>query len=145
VDHVAIMKRQWELTDKILDGRKKAESRWMRSKKTPFGKVSPGDRVFLKDSGRKVRGMALVKDVRQFTDLNPLKVNSLLEKHHKELGMEKEDVPKFFRRFKDAKYCVMMKLEAAKRLRPFRIDKSGFGSMSAWITIKDIEEIRIGG
>ena len=38
MDHVAIMKKSWGLIPKILDGRKKIESRWGIHKCSPWGK-----------------------------------------------------------------------------------------------------------
>jgi len=37
MDHVAIMKKSWKLTEKILSGEEKIESRWYKSKYSPRG------------------------------------------------------------------------------------------------------------
>lgn len=54
MDHVAIMKKSWGLTQKILSGQKKIESRWYKSKHSPWGKIEKGDIVYFKDSGEPI-------------------------------------------------------------------------------------------
>jgi hypothetical protein len=60
----------------------------------------------------------------------------------KDDGLDKEKIPEFFERFKNKKYCVLVFLKNPRKVKPFEIDKSGFGAMSAWITVDDIAKIR---
>jgi len=53
----------------LISGRKSIESRLGRDRRAPFGRVSPGDRVFLKSSGGPVFGQATVERVDEFEDL----------------------------------------------------------------------------
>lgn len=48
------MKKSWGLTQKILSGKKKIESRWYKSKCSPWGKIGKGDVVCFKDSGEPI-------------------------------------------------------------------------------------------
>ena len=57
--------------------------------------------------------------------------------------MEKEKIPKFFERFKNKKYCMLIFLKNPIEITPFEIDKTGFGIMSAWITVEDISRIKL--
>ena len=43
MDHIAIMKRSWGFTGKILSGKKSIESRWLMVKCAPWDKVKAGD------------------------------------------------------------------------------------------------------
>ena len=61
MDHVAIMKKSWKLTEKILSGEKKIESRWYKSKYPPWGKIKKGDIIYFKDSGEPVSIKAKVE------------------------------------------------------------------------------------
>ena len=54
MDHVAIMKKSWGLTQKILTKQKKIESRWYKSKYSPWGKIEKNDFVYFKDSGEPI-------------------------------------------------------------------------------------------
>ena len=55
MQHLAIMKKSWNLTDKILTGKKKIESRWYKNKYKPWNKIKTEDVVYFKDSGIPVK------------------------------------------------------------------------------------------
>lgn len=141
MDHLAVMKRSWGLTEKILDGRKTIESRWYASKRAPWGRIKKGDTVYFKDSGQPVSVKAAVSGVMQFSGLTPSKVMEILDKYGEKDGVGGEK-RFFYNFFKDKKYCVLVFLKKPERIKPFRINKTGFGSMSAWITMTDIGRIR---
>ena len=136
------MKKSWKLTDKILTGEKKIESRWYKTRRKPFDHVSKNDIIYFKDSGEKVRLKADVSDVIQFSDLDRKKIMEILQKYGPQDGIEAGKIPFFFNLFKDKKYCMLIFLKTPKEIEPFDINKKGFGAMSAWITVDDINEIR---
>lgn len=142
MEHVAIMKKSWGLTDKILSGEKKIESRWYSVKCKPWDGLKKGETIYFKDSGEPVKIKAKVDKVMQFTDLTHQKVKNILDKYGKDDGLEKEKIPEFFKRFKDKKYCVLIFLKNPTKIKPFDINKAGFGIMSAWITVGDISKIK---
>ena len=142
MDHLAIMRKSWGLTWKVLSGEKKIESRWYSVKCKPWDRLKRGEIVYFKDSGEPVALRAEVSKVIQFSNLTPSRVKEILYKYSKDDGLEKKDVPKFFRRFKDKRYCILIFLKNPKEIEPFEIDKSGFGAMSAWITVNNIAEIK---
>ncbi|MFA4871887.1 MAG: ASCH domain-containing protein [Patescibacteria group bacterium] len=142
MEHIAIMKKSWGLTRKIFSGEKKIESRWYKSKHSPWGKIEKGDTVYFKDSGESVRIKAEVSKVIQFADLTPEKVKEILDEHGKNDGIEPEKIPEFFERFKDKKYCLLIFLKNPEKIPPFEINKTGFGIMSAWITVDSIKRIK---
>jgi hypothetical protein len=144
MEHIAIMKKSWGLTERILSGDKTIESRWYASRSAPWGRISPGESLYFKNSGEPVTIRATVSKVLQFDNLNQKKVNSILNRYWKEDGLEKEDVPKFFDLFKNKKYCILVFLKGAKKIKPFNINKSGFGAMSAWIMVDGLSKIKTG-
>ena len=73
MEHVAIMKKSWGLIGKIISGEKKIESRWYKSRRSPWGKIKQGDEVYFKDSGEPVSIKAKVAKVISFADLTPKK------------------------------------------------------------------------
>ena len=77
MDHVAIMRKSWGLTQKILTGEKKIESRWYKFKRAPWNQIRSGDTIYFKDSGEPVRIRAKVSKVLQFSDLTPARVKNL--------------------------------------------------------------------
>lgn len=142
MEHLAIMRKSWGMTDKILSGQKKIESRWYSVKCKPWDSIKGGETVYFKNSGEPVRIKAGVSRVMQFTDLTPERVKEILMEYGKDDGMEKEKIPEFLERFKNKKYCILIFLKNPQEIKPFEIDKTGFGVMSAWITVDDISKIK---
>ncbi|MFH1036495.1 MAG: hypothetical protein V1756_00290 [Patescibacteria group bacterium] len=142
MEHLAIMRKSWGLTDKILSGQKKIESRWYSAKRQPWDNIKEGETIYFKDSGGPVRIKAGVKKVMQFTDLTPKRVKEILDEYGDDDGIEKEKIPEFFERFKNKKYGILIFLKNPREIKPFEIDKTGFGVMSAWISIDDINKIK---
>lgn len=140
--HVAIMKKSWGFLDKIYSGDKMIESRWYMTRRAPWGMVSVGDTIYFKNSGELITLKAKVKKVLAFSDLSPKKVKEVLYKYAKADGISPEDQLKFFKLFKDKRYCLLIFLSNIKKVKPFDIDKSGFGAMTAWITLSSIRSIK---
>ena len=138
MEHLAIMRKSWRLTDKILSGQKKIESRWYSVKYKPWDNIKEGEVIYFKDSGGPVKIKAEVSKVMQFADLTPRRVREILDEYGKDDGIEPEKIPEFFERFKDKKYCMLIFLKNPIEINPFNIDKTGFGAMSAWLTVDDI-------
>ena len=143
MDHLAIMKKSWGLLPKILNGTKKVESRWYIKRLSPWGKIKKGDTVYFKNSGEPATVKAYVRKVMQFENLTRNKVKEILRRYGKLDGIGKKDENFFFEKFKDKKYCILVYLTKPRKVKPFEIDKSGFGSMSAWITISNSNTIVI--
>ncbi len=142
MDHLAIMKKSWKLTDKILSGEKKIESRWYKSKRPPWDKIKTGETVYFKDSGEPVCLKAQVKKVMQFSGLSRKKTREILSKYGRNDGIEKERIDSFSKIFKDKKYCILVFLKNPQKVKHFKVDKTGFGAMSAWLTLDNIDKIK---
>lgn len=140
--HIAIMKKSWGLTEKILDGRKKIESRWYMSKCAPWGKIASGDTVYFKNSGEPVTVRAEVEKVVTFVDLTPKKVLEILCDYGADDGIEKKEAARYFDLFKNKKYCLLIYLKNPQKITPFQIDKTGFGAMAAWMCVNDMRSVK---
>lgn len=143
MEHVAIMKKSWKLTQKILSGDKRIESRWYLSRHAPWDRIKAGEVVYFKDSGEPITMKAEVEKVLQFPHLTPERVKGLLFKYGRADGLERDAIQKFFEKFKDKKYCILVFLKNPKKIESFAIDKSGFGMMAAWISIDTIKRIKV--
>lgn len=143
MDHVAIMKKEWGLTQKILSGQKKIESRWYKIRYSPWGKIKEGDAVYFKDSGEPVSIKAKVEKVISFSDLTPKKIKQILNEYGNNDGIEKDKIQTFFELFKNKKYCMLIFLKSPQKIKPFQISKKRFGAMASWIAIEDILKIKI--
>jgi len=142
MEHIAIMKKSWGLTQKILSGQKKIESRWYKVKYAPWNKIKSGELIYFKDSGEPVTIKAEVDKVIQFSDLTSEKVREILHQYGKADGLDNAKIPEFFELFKNKRYCMLIFLKNPKKVEPFNINKSGFGAMSAWISIANINRIK---
>lgn len=142
MEHIAIMRKSWGLTKKILQGKKRIESRWYMNIYAPWDRIKKGETIYFKDSGDPVTIKTEVERVIQFSDLNPDKVKEILNKYGQADGLGIKDIPNFFKRFKDKKYCILVFLKNPLKIKPFDIDKTGFGMMSAWISIADVNKIK---
>lgn len=142
MEHLAIMRKSWRLTQKILSGEKSIESRWYKSKRDAYNKINIDDIIYFKDSGEPVKIKCKVSRLVKFSDINQDKVMKILSIYGKEDGIKESEVKKFFKLFKDKKYCVLIFLKDVKKVKPFYINKKGFGSMTSWITLKHISSIK---
>jgi ASC-1-like (ASCH) protein len=142
MDHLAIMRKSWGLTQKILRGEKTIESRWYKTKYPPFDRIKIGDVVYFKDSGEPVRMKAEVSGIKQFSELTPAKVRQILDEYGECDGIDKQKTNEFFQMFKDKKYCVLVFLKNPRAIEPFNVNKKGYGSMSSWICINKIDDIK---
>lgn len=143
MDHIAIMQKSWGLTGKIAAGQKTIESRWYKVKHTPWGRILPGDNIYFKNSGEQVTIQAKIIRVVNFADLTPEKVQTILEDYSKELGLDEADIPRFFEMCKHKRYCILIYLKDAHYIQPFEINKQGFGTMSSWISVASIANIKV--
>jgi len=154
MDHIAIMsrllgnrgssiksgKKDW--IEMILSRQKTIESRWYKNKYKPWDSIKKGEIVYFKDSGGPTSVRAEVKKIIQFSELSEKKVKEILYKYGKNIGIDKNDLPKFYKIFKDKKYCILIFLKNPKKIKPFEISKKSFGAMASWITVKDINQIK---
>lgn len=118
--HIAIMNKSFgNLIAKILSGEKRVESRWSKNKVAPWGRVKRGDRIYFKNSGGPVIAVAEVEKVRQF--------------EKKDFDEARKLFPASDKWVRGKNYCVLIWLKNPKRVKPFKINKSGFGSAAAWL------------
>ncbi len=142
MEHIAIMRKSWGLTPKILTGEKTIEERWYKTKRPPFDIVKPGDNIYFKDSGESVSIKARITKVLQFKNLTPKKSKEIIKRYAQaDLGSDK--MPPEIKEYVSGKnYCVIAFFDKVKKITPFEIDKTGFGAMSAWICIDNINKIK---
>lgn len=126
---------------KILSGEKTIESRWYKTRRAPWDRIKEGEEIYFKNSGEMVTIKAVVSGLLQFSDLTPRKIREILDKFGHDDGIKPEKIPYFAKLFADKKYCLLVFLKNPRRVKPFEVDKTGFGAMSAWITVDSIVEV----
>ena len=136
------MKKSWGLTEKILTGKKIVESRWYKAKYVPWNRINFNDTIYFKDSGEPVAVKARVIRVLQFDNLNPQKTEQILAKYGEaDLGIS-HMMPEIREYVSGKNYCILVFFNNVEKIKPFDIDKTGFGVMSAWITIDNINKLK---
>ncbi len=141
MDHVAIMRKSWGLIPKILSGEKAIESRWYRTKRTPWDKVTTGDYIYFKNAGEPVTARATAAEILQFNINSITDIKNIVSKYGKEICLVNSE-PTTWGGL--PKYCILIKLATPMIVTsPFDIDKSGFGIGAAWLTVPNINKIKI--
>ena len=141
--HIAILSPKWQMLEKIKNGQKTIESRWYTRRFDPWNNIKTGETIYFKEMGHDVCLKAKVFKVEQLDNLTPNIVRNTLIKYQKELGINKEDIDCYYERFKHKKYCILIHLEQPGPLKPFKLNKTGLGFMSAWICFSSLKDIKL--
>ena len=147
MDHVAILRKAGfgdHILADIVAGRKTIESRWYVNKVAPWDRIFAGDTVYFKESGCSVTAKAYVSKVLQYDNLNPEKIKEIIIRYGKQIApnLPEEEFFVWAQNHSDKNYCILIFLEGVTKIPPFDIDKKGFGSASAWLTVDNIEQIK---
>lgn len=142
MDHVAIMRKSWKLIPKILEGRKKIESRWSVNKVLPWGKIKKGDTVYFKNAGEPVTVKAEVFKVTPFGDLTQAKVRRIIRDYGGEGKVCLSNLEDSYEWARNKRYCTLIYLNKVSKIEQFEINKNGFGIGAAWLTIENINSIK---
>jgi len=149
MDHVAILrkaniKKDDDLLGDILSGRKTIESRWYANKIAPWDKIRAGDTVYLKESGRAVTAKAEVSKVLQYDNLNTEIKKGIVRKYGKQIApsTSEDDFLAWLGKQKNKRYCILIFLANVTPVKPFEIDKTGYGNSSAWLVTDNIKKLR---
>lgn len=128
MQHIAILKQPF--FDMVISGEKTIESRWSMVKVAPYKKVSVGDRILLKETGKDVTATANVKKV-QFYELTPEIVEDIRIKYGKQIKTDKfEDWKSTLQK----KYCTLIWLDEVTPVAPIKVKRS---NGAGWIVLKD--------
>lgn len=127
MQHIAILRQPF--FNMVLSGEKTIESRWSMNKTAPYNKVSVGDEILLKETGKDVTATAKVKEVKYF-ELTPQLVEDIRIKYGKAIGTDKfEDWQTTLYK----KYCTLIWLEDVKKVSPIKVPRS---NGAGWIVVK---------
>jgi len=139
MDHLAILSKENNFLGKILTGEKTIESRWYVNRKSPFKTIAPDDTVYFKESGEPVVAKATVASVMFFEDLDQKKIAGIISDYGPKIGIDISYIANVIGK----RFCTLIFLKDVKKVRPFSVDKTGYGNMVAWITVENIDQIRL--
>ena len=128
--HLVILKKPY--LEAILDGRKPVESRFWKTRRYAFGRVLPGDILFLKQSSGPVCGVATVEAVKNFENLTPEKITAIKLRYNHLVGGNDEH----WQQRADCKFGLLVWLKDVRVIEPVRIKKKDW---RAWVVLTEKE------
>lgn len=129
--HLVILKKPY--LDAILDGRKQIESRFMKTRQFAFGRVLPGDKLFLKVSSGPVCARATAAAVKNFASLTPAQITDIKQRYNNHIRGSEE----YWRSKMDCRYGFLVWLKDARAIEPVRIHKKDW---RAWVVLTKKED-----
>lgn len=127
--HIAILKPGY-IRD-ILAGRKTIESRLTKTRQPPFGKVEPGERLYLKASGGPFMATAVAGQVHSFEDTSPDDINRVRDRFGKQIGGDDA----YWESKRDSRYVTLVELTDIKPVDTGPDYKKAY--MKAWYVLDD--------
>lgn len=129
--HLVILKKAY--LDAILEGRKQIESRFTRTRRYAFGRVLPGDKLFLKVSSGPVCATAAVAAVKNFENLTSKRILELKQRYNHYIEGSEE----YWRSKMNCRFGFLVWLKDAKPIEPVRIRKKDW---RAWVVLTEKED-----
>ena len=129
--HLVILKKLY--LEAILRGEKTVESRFTQTRRSSFGKVLPGDKLFLKESAGPVCAVASVAAVKNFENLTPKRIIELKERYNHDIGADDE----YWRSKADCRFGFLVWLRDVRTIGPVRIHKKDW---RAWVVLTEKED-----
>jgi ASC-1-like (ASCH) protein len=126
--HLVILKKPY--LDAILAGRKTIESRFLKTRHSPFGRVAAGDRLFLKVSSGPVCATAVVAAAENFENLTPKQIAAIKEKHNCQICGSDE----YWQNIADCRFGILAWLKDVKTIKPVYISKKDW---RGWVVLTD--------
>ena len=124
--HLVILKKVY--LDRILSGSKTVECRLSCTRRPPYGCVHVGDKLWLKQSGRRIRATARVRGIRYFHPLDPVVLAMLQERYGPVIQADRA----FFNLKKGAQFATVIRLGSVRRIAPIPHSKP---DRRAWIVL----------
>jgi len=126
--HLVILKKPY--LDLILTGQKTVESRFMRTKAPPFGRITDGDRLFFKQTSGPVYAIATAEYVRCFENLTTEKLMELKQQYNHLIKADDE----YWQAKADSRAGFLVWLKDLQRIEPVRINKKDWRS---WVVLTE--------
>jgi len=126
--HLVILKKPY--LDAILNGTKTVESRFTITNRPPFGRISIGDKLFLKLSSGPVRATANVSKLKSFDNLTPKTIEELKKQFNQYILAANE----YWLNKLNSNFGVLIWLKDVKTIKPRTINKKDW---RAWVLLTE--------
>jgi len=128
--HLVILKKPY--LDAILVGQKRIESRFTKTRRYTFGRVLPGDKLFLKVSSGPVCATATAAAVKNFENLTPRQIAEIKQRYNEYIRGSNE----YWRSKMNCKFGFLVWLKDARAIEPIQISKKDW---RAWVILTEKE------
>lgn len=128
--HLVILKKPYLYA--ILGGQKRIESRFSKTRRYAFGRVLPGDKLFLKVSSGPVCATATAAAVKNFENLTPRQIIEIKQRYNDYIRGSDE----YWRSKMNCKFGFLVWLKDVKAIEPVRIRKKDW---RAWVILTEKE------
>ena len=128
--HLVILKRPY--LEAILAGRKTIESRFTKTKRAHFGRILPGDKLFLKESSGPVCATAEAATVKNFENLTPKQIIEIKQQYNHYIRGSEE----YWRSKADCRFGFLIWLKDVEPTKPVRICKKDW---RGWVVLTEKE------
>lgn len=137
MQHIAIMKKEW--LKRVELGEKTIESRWYKHKRSPFNNIKKDELIYFKETGKPVTLKAKVENALFFEGLNEIKIKEIIKNYGNKICINED----YIKELKDKNYCTLVFLKDIEKIKPFNINKKGYGLMNAWISVDNINQLTV--
>jgi ASC-1-like (ASCH) protein len=134
--HLVILKRPY--LKAILSGRKRIESRFALTRRAYFGRVFPGDKLFLKESSGTVCAVATAAAVKSFENLTSERVAEIGRQYNHHIGADDE----YWQSKGNCRFGMLIWLKDVGPIKAVRIHKKDW---RAWVVLTEKEDFGLLG
>ena len=129
--HVAILSKHY--LKKILSRSKTIESRFSKTRRRPYNRVSIGDIILLKESGGTIQGICLVSNV-WFFELRQKSLSEIKNEYGERLQI---DDSSYWERYAHSQYATLIELKHACKIPATKFKKR---DQNAWVTFEPLRD-----
>ncbi|MGB2964881.1 MAG: hypothetical protein WBB69_12935 [Anaerolineales bacterium] len=140
MDHVVYLDKKADELSSLLSGDKKMIIRGATGRKLPYGRVNPGDILYLivNDGSGLIRARGEVSSVINSEKMTSEQSAALVEEHQELLQLSESQ----FKRWAGKRYLVLIGVVKVESLDPSLIDKSEYGNMDDWLPVESIDKVK---
>lgn len=138
MEHLAYCEYKAKELEKLLSGQKTMLIRGATGRKLPYGRVFPGEIIFLIENDGKgiIQAKGVVSQVINSEKLSPETAMQLIVSKMDNLNLTKEQVDRWSKK----RYLCLIEIQNIERIDPFSYHRAG--NMDDWIIVNSIDEIK---
>ncbi len=140
MDHVVYVDAKANEMENLLDGTKTMLIRGAAGRKMPYGRVNPGDILYLIKNNAEglIKAKARVNDVFNSEKMTREESTQLVSENQGKLQLTQSQI----KRWAGKRYLVLIEVSEVSEIEPFSIDKSDYGNMDDWLPVEDITRVK---